>query len=254
MSKLPVRFIPYGSSGSHPLQTSKPEYKQSLVKDSGLAQLKTREICRVIYPLNNSGSKQVIVGLDPAADFQPVITLGKPGWSGFRMSLESFTELSTVIPYINDYFKNPSEQLPSIHLSAIDDIEFRRGWGRPVICITNKIDGSVKVSLAQTSWEGLVKLMPLLALVTSNFTASQADALAVFVGLSQRLKACLPDPVLEALPIIDNEKMFHDILESITWDSISYTSRPDTTLNLELCFLELKAFCVEHLASYIPFV
>jgi hypothetical protein len=36
-----------------------------------LAELKTREICRVIYPLNTSGSKQFIISMDFNADFFP---------------------------------------------------------------------------------------------------------------------------------------------------------------------------------------
>jgi hypothetical protein len=217
-----------------------------------LAQLKTREICRVIYPLNSSGSKQVIISMDPNDDFFPMITIGKPGWSGYQISVEAFRNLVKNVPFINDYFNNPTDHCPSLQLSASDVVTFRRNWGKHLICVSNILDTTVQVTIAKSTWDGLVDLLPLLTDVVDMYQRWQGNAMLMFIAIAKRLRKCLPSTTVMNLPIVDDTVAFKNTLRGIDYYSVPYEGQLDTMMNLQLLFREMQYFCAEYFASYIP--
>lgn len=224
------------------------------VKDTPITELKTREICRVIYPLNNCGSKQIIIAMDPSEEFMPVVTIGKTGWSGYRLGSEALDVLTQNLDYINDFFTQSSEFYAPLHLSAVDSVEFRKSWGKHMICFTNKLDSQSKVCLAQSTWGGFLEVLPLLHQVNQMYKSWQSEASAVFVAICKYMKTCLPPATLEQLPIVEEPTKFRAILKSIAFENITYEGNTNTMLDLQKCFLEIRTFCQEHIASYIPYV
>lgn len=228
--------------------------KPGVAKDTAVAELKTREICRVIYPLNKCGSKQVIIAMDPAEDFHPVVTIGKAGWSGFRLDSEALDILMQNLDYINDFFNTPSVFASPLHLNAVDSIEFRRNWGKQILCFSNKMDTQFKVCIGKPTWEGFLEILPLLHQVKCMYKRWQSDALAVFIGICKYMKNCLPAAVIEKLPIVEDSLTFNNVLRRCSYENITFEGNPDTLLDLKKCFLEIRIFCQEHIASYIPYV
>jgi hypothetical protein len=104
--------------------TSEFKQRPAAGNNTSLAELKTREICRVIYPLNYCGSKQIIIAMDPSEDFNHVVTISKTGWSGYRLGSEALDVLN--VTYINEFFNQSSEFYDPLHLSAVDSIEFQK--------------------------------------------------------------------------------------------------------------------------------
>jgi hypothetical protein len=248
------RCLPNEQRASSMIQDACTTETKGVAKDLTFAELKTCEIHRVIYPLNPSGSKQVIVSMDPDEDFLPIVTIGKPGWSGYRLSMECFHILVQNIQYINTYFDNPTDNYGPLHLSATETVEFRKNWGKHMIYIINKLDNTIKLCMAKPTWNGLVDVMPLLIHILGIYERHQNDAMQVFIGMATRLKQCLSPSTVSALPIVEDLKFFKDTLKHISFDSINYMGNKETTLNLETLFLEIRTFCSEHLASYIPYL
>jgi hypothetical protein len=222
------------------------------IKD--VAELKTREVCRVIYPLNASGSKPIIIALEPNDDFYPIITIGKPGWSGYQFTFETFGCLVKNVEFINDYFNNPTEEFSSIQLSSADMVSFRKNWGKHLICISNVLDPALQVTIAKSTWDCLVDILPLLMDVLNMYKRWQSDAFYLFVALAKRLKQCLPSTVVMNLPIVEEKDkiLFQNALRGIDFYSIPYEGQQDSMVNLQKLFREMQYFCSEYLASYIP--
>jgi hypothetical protein len=217
-----------------------------------LAEIKTREICRVIYPLNTSGSKQIIIAMDPNDDFFPVVTIGKPGWSGYQISLDAFGNLVKNVQFINDYFNNPSDNYASLQLSASDMVTFRKNWGKYLICISNVLDSSLQVTIAKSTWDGLVEILPLLTDVVNMYQRWQGEAMLMFIALAKRLRKCLPSTTVMNLPIVDDMVSFKNTLRGIDYYSVPYDGQLNSMLNLQKLFREMQYFCAEYFASYIP--
>lgn len=247
-------FVEYGIYKFPPKKRSALDLENKKFQQTakGPAELKTREICRVIYPLNASGSKQIIIAMDPDDNFFPVITIGKPGWSGYQLSVETFECLVKNVQFISDYFNNPSEEYTTLQLSASDLVTFRKNWGKHLICISNVLDSSLQVTIAKSTWDCLVDILPLLTDVMNMYQRWQSDAFYLFVALAKRLKQCLPSTTVMNLPIIEDKISFQNTLRGIDFYSLDYEGQHDTMLNLQRLFREMQYFCAEYLASYIP--
>jgi hypothetical protein len=170
--------------------------------------------------------------------------------------LETFKVLASHVNIINSYFANPTIEhyRTPLQLSATDSIEFRKNWGKNLLCITNVLDSNGRVSIAKTSWDGLVNLFPLLIYVGDMYQRWQEDAFQLFTGIAKQLKLCLPVNVVEKLPLVDDMYSFKEVLKQINFENIKYEGSRDSMLNLRTTFLEIQSFCAEQLAAYIPYI
>lgn len=218
------------------------------------SELKTREILRVIYPLNNSGSKQIIISLDPTSDFSPIITIGRPGWSGYQLTPETFKVLCEYAEYIDDYFAHPALQRQYVPISSCDKVEFRKSWGKDLIAITNTLDCDVKVTIAKTTWEGLKRLFPLVKHTLDLYDQWQVDAMLVFMAFAKHLKDNLPQDVFPPGTIVQNSVNFQTVCDRTSLSDLQFDHVFKTNLDMERCFREIQVFCADHLASYLPFI
>jgi hypothetical protein len=178
--------------------------KQKVAETSAqpISQLKSREILCVTYPLNRSGSKQVIVGLDPTLDFTPVITIGRAGWSGFRISQEEFSVLCSYTSIIQKFLEEESGKYGSILLGAQEVLEFRRSWGRNLIVIASNTNSSKKVTMAKATFDGFVKVIPLINYVTTKYMSYQSDAMSPFASLCKTVKSHFSPDFLMSAPVL----------------------------------------------------
>jgi hypothetical protein len=229
--------------------------KQNAAETSAqpISELKTREILRVTYPLNRSGSKQVIVGLDPTLDFTPVITIGRAGWSGFRMSQEAFSVLCSYTSLIQKFFEEESGKYGSILLGAQEVLEFRRSWGRNLIIIASNTDPSEKVTMAKSTFDGFVKVIPLINYVTTKYLSYQSDAMSFFASLCKTVKSHLSPDFLMSAPVVQNTHEFMHVLRDVSIHSVE-SGTTESTIDIHQLFYELVAYCSEDIAAYIPYV
>jgi hypothetical protein len=124
----------------------------------------------------------VIVGLDPSLDFTPVISIGRAGWSGFRMSQEAFSALCSYTSIIQKIFEEESGKYGSILLGAQEVLVFRRSWGRNLIIIASNTDPVEKVTIAKSTFDGFVKVIPLTNYVMTKYMSYQKDEMIFFAS------------------------------------------------------------------------
>ncbi|KAF4528409.1 hypothetical protein B566_EDAN013347 [Ephemera danica] len=85
--------------------------------------IKVYKLYKRKQPMNlarEDGSKEITIGLDPALDFTPVITIGRGGWSGFRMSVETFSVLCSYGNPLLEYFDNTATKKDPLLLNAME--------------------------------------------------------------------------------------------------------------------------------------
>jgi hypothetical protein len=225
--------------------------EDNLVKKNTFAELKTTEIYRVVYPLSFNESKQVIVSMDPTNDFEAIITLGSPGWSGYRLSLNAFKVLLKNINYINAYFINPTDNYTTLHLSGTDVVGFCKNSGETFIFFCKKFDIRDRLCLGKSSWDRLVDLGPLVSHIADIYESWKVNVMDVFDCILTALEMsllCSRDNIFKVL--MDPETVI-ETLKSLKWGDIEYVGRGNMSLDSEKCFLELRTFCVEHISSLI---
>ncbi|KAF4526694.1 hypothetical protein B566_EDAN010124, partial [Ephemera danica] len=193
-----VRYVPYDPRNVK-MEILKCAPKQD--PQQTFTELKSREILRISYPLNRSGSKQITIGLDPALDFSPVITIGRAGWSGIRMAVETFSVLCSYGNPLLGYFDDTAAKKDPLLLSAQEMLEFRKNWGKNLIVVASNIDNAEHVTLAKTSWEGFVKIIPLLQHMVQKYESYQADAMEIYQALVKAVKPQLTADFLMSNPV-----------------------------------------------------
>ncbi|KAF4522359.1 hypothetical protein B566_EDAN011080, partial [Ephemera danica] len=214
-----VRYLPYVHRNTK-VEILKCAPKQEQQKS--FAELKSREILRVSFPLNRSSSKQIAIALDPGLDFTPVITIGRAGWSGIRMTAETFNVLCSYgIPLLG-YFEDQGQRKDPILLSSQEMLEFHKNWGKNIIAIASNLDSSEKVTLAKTSWEGFVKIIPLMQHMIQKYESWQTDAMEIYQALVKSIKSQLSPDELMSNPVMQNTPHFKDIVYNTHFESLSH--------------------------------
>ena len=221
-----------------------------------LAPLKTNEVVRSIYPINKSGSKQIIVALDPAIDFLPVLTIGKPGWSGVRLDVEAWKYICDAEEYITNFFNGESDTgvfENVIHISNEEKLTFHMQYGRHVMCIASVMEGGPTVTLARTSWEGLLNVKKCINHQLDVLGSCSAEAFDFFATFVKAIKDRLPSEIVEhkTAPHVNVMKVFEKHVKELTFDCVMFAPYEHTHLDTKQLFLELQCFCVVNLAGYI---
>ena len=245
-----VRYLPYVHHNSR-VEILKCAPKQE--QQQSFAELKSREVLRLSFPLNRSGSKQITIGLDPGLDFTPVITVGRAGWSGIRMTAETFSVLCSYgIPLLG-YFEDQGQKKDPILLSSQEMLEFHKNWGKNLIVIGSNMDSSEKVTLAKTSWEGFVKIIPLMQHLIEKYESWQTDAMEIYQALVKSVKSQLSPDELMSNPVVQNTPNFKDVVYNLRIETIPHAPMT-SSIDVHQVFYELKYFCSDDIASYVPYV
>jgi hypothetical protein len=113
---------------------------------------RTKQIMRHVYPINNSGSKQLVIGVDPQADFKPVITIRKPGFRGVVLSHEGslmfLNELQTLYGYCTS--DSTERDLKPLELNSGECVEFGYSMDKKAIFIKKDLGDSQYANIILT--------------------------------------------------------------------------------------------------------
>lgn len=91
-------------------------------------------ILRSSFRINDSGSKVLSVYLDPAADFEVTVHIGKPGGGGLKLTHRQFQELVCLDSKAAEFFQSTAEKAEVVTEHGVR-VRFSRGWVTPVMKI-----------------------------------------------------------------------------------------------------------------------
>lgn len=223
-------------------------------KPPQVAFIKHTELYRTHFPLNKCGSKQLIVAMDPSLDFETVITIGQPGWSGVRLSKHSFLVMMDSSDMINHFFKTGESMLKNntFALSATEKLEFRSQWGKPMLVLSSSVEGGASITLAKVTWEGLLKLRSHILHTEELVSQAQGDVFHMFLQIVAAVKLRLPTEESNVSPNTDKMEVISQIIQSLTFKDIEdislgkshhFESHPITG------FYELQSYCKAEIAG-----
>lgn len=124
------------------------------------------------YPLNQSGSKEISIYMDPTQDFKPFVCISKSRWNGVKLTYEEFHNLRDALHHALEYVHDTTDSVvveQKIHLGQDLYMMFQENWGKRLVTLTrgNSRDLNSSVVLAKTSLDGLNKVA---SLITYMFT------------------------------------------------------------------------------------
>lgn len=193
---------------------------------------RTNQVLRHIYPINNSGSKQIIIGSDPEADFKAVIAIRKPGFKGVILSHEGSAKLLTEIQAIRAaFFDSPTT---IFELGPGEKIEFGTFMSHKSIFIKKDLGDSkyANIILNAITFLYLMDISDLLKYVFDKITCSAPEIKKMHDSMIARVQQ-------EAEGKSDfDKKLFVKTLSPCQIEL-------EITANIDFCrlFLELRKVC-----------
>jgi hypothetical protein len=224
--------------GTRPAQAfHQREHQQQQAKKSSNVNFETSDrtkqnIMRYVYPINNSGSKQLVLGCNPQVDFRPTITLRKPGYKGIDLSHEGSAKLIAQIQTIQEYFANDfnDNDLQPIELQPGELIEFGYFAGKKAIFVKKQEDDS-KVGcmiLTGNSVHFMADIYDLLKYIFEELTVNSIEIKRLYDALVVKLNQ-QPD-------------IKKDLIRTLGPDEITFNSA-NCSLDYLRAFLELRKYC-----------
>jgi hypothetical protein len=236
-------FTPYNKDQKS--RYGKPQHEQKMNQSKEVTDLKSRELFRTIYPMNKSGSKQIIIGLDPCQNFAPTLLLCKSGWSGYRLSLEGWQTLLSSLDFITGYFMNTLQDghETTLNLSMTEKITLRHQFNSKLISFSKTEDDSNGLTIAKPTWEGLLNIIPCINHTLNVFTNICGDVSRFFDALCTEITNQLPSNFTSLPPQANKMKIVQSILREIPFDAVPYQNT-ETSFDVYKCFYEMQAFCL----------
>ena len=170
------------------------------------------------------------------------------------MSVETFSVLCSNGNPLLAYFDDTVSKKDPLLLSAQEMLEFRKNWGKNLIVVASNLDSAEKVTLAKTSWEGFVKIIPLLQHLVQKYESYQTDALEIYQALVKAVKSQLAPDFLMSNPVVQNTPYFKDIVNNTRFESLFPQKQLSTNIDVHHVFYELKYYCCDDIAAYVPYV
>jgi len=206
---------------------------------------KTREVLRHVFQGNLSGSKQISISLDPAVDFEPVVTISKTGFPGIKLDTQAFFELFNNSEFISNYFDGQMSDSGQMQLSHAITLGFQRSYGRPVIKLIYAAHSPEEkfVTLAQETWVYLREMVPLLQHIHKQLSEQTPLVNDFFMDVIRYIRENL---ITErtGLQLCEVE----DFLKTVSPEAIS---TEQSTLDKTRVFYELRQFCIFDIAGAI---
>jgi hypothetical protein len=217
------------------------------------AYIKHADCFRTIMPLNNSGSKQIMVSMDPDRFFDTFITIGRPGWSGIRLTVDAWEALVQSTNQINSFFKggyNQDNFKQFINLSPTEKIEFRSQWGKPVIQLSTSVDGGAIMTLADVTWEGLVKLTKYINFIIFDHKEIRSETLDILEKFAEVVYQRLPANESLLAHKANILEVKHNIIQSLTFSDLNIKKIATFKFHPRVAFFELQSFCARQIAEF----
>jgi hypothetical protein len=236
-----ARYAPY-----------KPQLKGKKLEEVP-AEIASHEIFRTVYPLNRCGSKQIIVGADPKAEFSPVIKIGRSGWAGIRLHQDGFKVLCESSDYITSFFDGKIKAGETFQISATEKVEFCQLYGKNLMFLSTSTGNGDTVCLAKISWIGFVNMIPAINHLVHNIESNQKNMTEIFVAYVKRFKAqTLTVDMSHSTFYLNRQDEFAATLQKIGLGDLQYTV--NESFDASKFFYELQLFCVPEMYAYLPYV
>lgn len=216
----------------------RPAQAEQAKKSSYETSDRTKQIMRYVYPINSSGSKQLVLGADPEADFKPIITIRKPGYKGVILTHEGSERFLAELPAIHGYFANESKasELKPVQLSEGEVVEFGYFLDKKAIYVKKNLEDAKNVFIILTG-------------STFCYMENIYDLVRyVFDGLNNNAAEIknLYDAMKAKVDLQPGDKK--QLIKELQPDAINFTSANHTMDYLRV-FLELRKYCeLEQLA------
>lgn len=238
------RFTPWKKN--YTPGNSKENQQKSNFGDKKEPTDRTREILRFVYPINKSGTKQLVLGADPSIGFQPSLTIRKPGSPGIKLNgialerfLKSFSEIEA-------YFVTGELEDMELILSAGKSLKFSKQYnGRTTLLKSHCPDQDKEYSMVLNicTWNFLKTLKNLLDYIYEQLKGYAPELQKMFLAMKNYL----------ASKINVNEPIKHDEVEKIIFglsgEDFEMTPAPDSNLDYARTFFEMKRYCYYDIAA-----
>jgi hypothetical protein len=193
---------------------------------------RTKQIMRHVYPINNSGSKQLIIGVDPQDGFKPVITIRKPGFRGVVLSHEGSKMFLNELQALYGYCTSDSTErdLKPLELNSGESVEFGYSMEKKAIFIKKDLGDSQYANIILTG-------------STLLFIADLYDLLQyifdVLLFNSDEIKQVY-NMMLAKLQLQPSTKKH--LIKTLSPGDINFTTE-NQSIDYSRVFLELRKYC-----------
>jgi hypothetical protein len=237
------RYVPFKRSTGPPKQNYSTMNNQEKKYHETFD--KTREILRYVWPLNKTGSKQLILGADPSNGCIPTLTIRKPGYSGTKLTGEALTKFLDNIDNITYYFEGGDHNGKTLSLSKDKFIKFGVHYKDRAVFLESKNENEETFSIVLNSftWNFLKSIKGLIIYCHQQLLS--------YVPELQRMFAALQNTLAETYDLsapLDAAEV-ESYLSEISGDEFELT--PDLTLNMDYirAFYEMKRFSMYDLMN-----
>jgi hypothetical protein len=111
----------------------------------------------------------------------------------------------------------------------------------------------LRVTMAKSTFDGFVEVVPLINHVTTKYMSYQPDEMSFFASLCKTVKSQLSPDFLMSAPVVQNTHEFMHVLRNVPYHSVENIST-ESTVDLQQLIYEIVAYCSEDIAAYIPYI
>jgi hypothetical protein len=205
---------------------------------------KSRYILRYSWPINRSGTKEIVLGADPDFEFKPTITFRKPGFPGVRLSPEGSLTFLAKKHILANYFNGNIAECEKIMLSEKEEVQGTVVYGKKAITIRITLgEQTYCFIMNQQTWNFYESLSPLV----EGYVGQYATHYKVFGKFIERFKKMLHEATggkMDAAHI-------RPLLDAMTIDDFEFQEElgMDIVADYIRTFYELKQFCLKEILA-----
>lgn len=219
-------------------QQKEPQQQQAK-KNFETSDRTQQNILRHVYPINNSGSKQLVIGHNPGAGFKPTITIRKPGFKGVSLNHKASGRFLEELVTLHGYFENENKSEPvqpiNLDLGAIVELDYFAGKKAIFVKVEEEDSKVGCVILTAASINFIVAMKDLLQFIFARLNETAADVERLYFTM-QGLVHAQPD-------------IKEKILKSLMPSDLPHAPNLMPGVDFIRVFLEIKKYCELELLS-----
>jgi hypothetical protein len=236
--KQSPRFTPFKKVQGRPKYNASGKTGDSTRKDPAD---RTREILRLVLPINKSGTKQLLLGADPATGFLPALTIRTPGSPGIKLNGPALEKFIACFHQIDDYFKHGGMEDMELLLSKEKSVKFGKSYDDRAVFLKMKAHETEKeytIILNSFTWGFLISMRSLITYTIQNLNNYSAE----LQKMSETLKNYIATKInlKEAIKMDEVEEVF----AALTGEEVEISPNKECTLDYVRAFYEMKRFCI----------
>jgi hypothetical protein len=206
----------------------------------------TREILRLVLPINKSGTKQLVLSADPDTGFQVSLTIRSTGSPGIKINGTALEKFLASFDEINNYFEHGAMENMELMLSKTRSINFGHHFQKRAVFLKMNDPENEKVYsivLNHFTWPFLVSMRSLLTYTIQNLKSYTPELQKMFETLKKHLSTKFN--MKEAL----DPYAIENFLTALDRDEIQIIPDPNNSMDYVRSFYEMKRYCQYSLMS-----